>query len=412
MPETVTTMPEAVTKGTGIPKPTKKASQLDNFKTGAIGRVDATKDMSRADMDALVEDVLGHLPTEQTFEWDADINGIIVRLVTNSRHQFDFWVENWKPAPAGIKPHGFLYSVHSIPGRDAHAYYCPETYTAVFQNTEYYGQCKSWALGIAAMVLEHRFETHSIHGAAAEIDGKGVVLIAPTGTGKTTQVNRLMQHPRGKVIGDDWIYITVPKNQPENERLTVYQPEQALYVRTENAEAEPWLIPIFDNCRLENVVDQPGACESPSCKKGHCMFELGYDYCYWGFGNSRALLPREWMKGKEKVADTTPIDLIVLLRRDDDSPACVDLDEDSLVELLREGKTMIRPGAGPREAWGTYKSEPWYNPYLLQLDNDKQEWFFREEAKRAKAIVINTGLESETIQRTYERILEAAGVDA
>ncbi len=416
MPETVTMTQTQETAdqdwAANYPKPTKKAAALDNFVTGATGRVDATKDMTKAAMNDLVDDVLTHLPVSQTFEWNADIDGVIVRLVTNSRHQFEFWVENWKPADPDMKPHGFLYSVHGIEGRDTHAYYCPETYTAVFVNTEYYGQCKSWALGIAAMVLEHKFETHSIHGAAAEVDGKGIVLIAPTGTGKTTQVNRLMQHAKGKVIGDDWVYITVPRNHPEGEKLTVFQPEKALYVRTENAEAEPWLIPIFDNCRLENVVTTKGECESPSCNKGKCMFNMGYDYCYWGFGNSRALLPREWMKGKEKVADAVQIDLIVMLRRDDDSPAVEELDEDGLIELLKEGKTMIRPGAGAKELWGTYKSEPWYNPYLLQPDHARQEEFFRAEARNATCIVINTGLESETIEATYEKILQYAGVDA
>lgn len=413
MPTPVTHMDQktATEQKAQIPKPVKRAAQLDNYKTGSIGRVASEKGLSRPDMEALLEEVLPHLPEAQTFHWDADINGIVVRLVTNSRHQFDFWVENWLPAAQGVKPHGRLYSVSGVPGKQPHAYYCPELDTALFVNTEYYGQCKSWALGLAAAVLERKFETHSIHGAAAEVGGKGVVLIAPTGTGKTTQVNRLMQHPKGKVIGDDWVYITVPRDHPEDEPLVVYQPEQALYVRTENAESEPWLIPIFDNCRLENVVTEKGTCESPSCEKGHCMFEYGYDYCYWGFGNSRALLPREWMKGPQKVADTTPIDLIVLLRRDDESPACVELDEDSLVKLLREGRTMIRPGAGPREKWGTYGSEPWYNPYLLVPDDDKQEYFFREEAKRAKSIVVNTGLESETIGRTFQRILEHLGVD-
>jgi hypothetical protein len=411
----VTTMPQKTAtqqrSAARIPKPTKKASELDNFKTGSTGRVDSTKDLSRSRMEALLDEVLPHLPESQTFTWDADINGIVVRLVTNSRHQFDFWVENWLPAPTGVKPHGHLYSVSGVPEHEPHAYYSPELDTALFVNTEYYGQCKSWALGLAAAVLERKFETHSIHGAAAEVDGKGIVLIAPTGTGKTTQVNRLMQHPKGKVIGDDWVYITVPKDHPDEEKLTVYQPEQALYVRTENAESEPWLIPIFDNCRLENVVTDKGVCESPSCQKGHCMFNFGYDYCYWGFGNSRALLPREWMMGKKKVADTTPIDLIVLLRRDNESPAIEELDEESLVALLREGRTMIRPGAGPREKWGTYGSEPWYNPYLLVPDADKQEYFFRQEAKRAKSIVINTGLESETIEQTFQRILEHLGVE-
>ncbi len=383
---------------------------LDNFKTESQGRVDSTKNMSMKDMEAKLAEVLPHLKFNEAFERVANIDGVLVKLVTNSRHQYEFWTDNWHAAPEEVKPHGFLYSVNGVPGVDAHAYYCPEMDTALFVNTEYYGQCKSWALGLAAVVLERKFNTHSIHGAAAEVAGRGIVLIAPTGTGKTTQVNRLMQHPKGKVIGDDWVYIHHPHGLSENEKLTVFQPEVSLYVRTENAENEPWLVPVFDRCKVENVVDVKGECESPSCLDGKCMFDQGYDYCYWGFGNSRALLPREWMMGPERVKDETPIDLVVLLCRDEDAPSIRELDEAGLIEVLQEGKTMIRPGAGPRELWGTYKSEPWYNPYLLAPDHPRQEHFFREEAKRATCVVLNTAHQS--IEETYKLILKYAGVEA
>ncbi len=388
----------------------KARTHAENFHTISQGRVDSTKDMSAAAMEAKLDEVLPHLDFSHTFRRIANIDGVLVELVTNSRHQYEFWAENWHPASGHVRPHGHLYSVNDVPGHEAHAYYCPETDTALFVNTEYYGQCKSWALGLAAVILERKFNTHSIHGAAAEVAGKGIVLIAPTGTGKTTQVNRLMQHPEGKVIGDDWVYIAHPADLDDNERLNVYQPEVSMYVRTENAENEPWLIPVFDDCKVENVVDTRGDCESPSCEAGDCMFEQGYDYCYWGFGNSRALLPREWMMGPQKVKDETPIDLLVLLCRDEDAPSVRELDEDGLIEVLREGKTLIRPGAGPREKWGTYKSEPWYNPYLLAPDHPRQEAFFREEARRAKCVILNTAHQS--IEETYELILRYAGVDA
>lgn len=395
---------------TQVPATTTGGGHPHNFKTASQGRVEATKDMERGAMRRLLDDVLPHLQPSQTFRRTANIDGVLVELVTNSRHQYEFWTENWRPAPEKVKPHGQIYSVDGVPGMDAHAYYCPEMDTALFVNTEYYGQCKSWALGLAAVILERAFDTHSIHGAAAEVAGKGIVIIAPTGTGKTTQVNRLMQHPLGKVIGDDWVYIHHPRNLAPSDKLTVYQPEVSLYVRTENAENEPWLVPIFDKCHVENVVETRGDCESPSCQAGDCMFEQGYDYCYWGFGNSRALLPREWMMGPEKVKDETPIDLIVLLRRDEEAPSVEELDEDALVAVLKEGKTLIRPGAGPREKWGTYKSEPWYNPYLLAPDHARQEQFFRAEARRAKAVILNTA--HQTIEETCALILEYADVDA
>jgi hypothetical protein len=382
-------------------------TRLDNYETESKGRVGSTKDLTAAKLDKLLAGVLPTLKFNEKYEWDANINGIIVRLVTNSRHQYEFWVENWFPGPndGTVKPHAFIYSITGVPGKDAHAYYCKERNTSVFVNTEYYGQCKSWALGLAAVILEDNYDTHSIHGAAAEVDGKGVVIVAPTGTGKTTQVNKIIQHPKGKLLGDDWIYIPMPTNLEGSEypEFFVVQPERRIYVRTENAEEEQWLRPVFDRCKLENVLTDPAQCHHE--KGSTCQItDMGEDHCYWGFGNSRAILPREWMFGADKILNRASMKLIVLLRRDDESPAVVELDEDAAIEVLKEGRTLIRPGAGPKEKWGTYGSEPWYNPYLLAPNHAKQEAFFRNELRAAKCIIVNTG--KQTIQETYETILE------
>jgi len=384
------------------------AARINNYHTSSQGRVASTKDLSPKQLDELLRKCLPHLKYSEAMQWDARINGIVVRLVTNSQHQMDFWMENWWPGPNddSVQPQAFIYSINGVPNLEAHAYYCPDRDTSVFVNTEYYGQCKSWALGMAAKLLEQKFHTHSIHGACAMVEGKGVVIIAPTGTGKTTQVNRLFQHPSGKVVGDDWIYIAHPKpGQEEGFRFEVVQPERRLYVRTENAKEERWLKPIFDRCKLENVVEDPTKCMHEKGESCGIATE-GDTKCYWGFGNARAILPREWMLGPQKVGDRAPMDLIVLLRRDHESPAEVTLTPDQAIALLKEGRTMIRPGAGPKELWGKFGSEPWYNPYLLQPDHAAQERFFRAEMAHAKCVVINTGAPGETIQRTRDRILQ------
>jgi hypothetical protein len=389
-------------------KPTKATPVvLDNFQTSSKGRVGSTKDLTSKQLDDLLAKVKPHLKYNERYDWDANINGILVRLTTNSRHQYEFWVENWYPGPndGSTQPHAFIFSVNGVPNMDAHAYYCKERNTSVFVNTEYYGQCKSWALGMAAVILEDNFNTHSIHGACAEIDGKGVVIVAPTGTGKTTQVNKIIQHPQGKLLGDDWIYIRHPENidDIESPELFVNQPERRIYVRTENAYEEKWLRPVFDRCKLENVLTDASECHhEPGQKCG--IKDLGLGHCYWGFGNSRAILPREWMLGRDKVLNSANMRLIVLLRRDDTSPAIKELTPDEAIAVLKEGKTLIRPGAGPKEKWGTYGSEPWYNPYLMAPNHAKQERFFRNEMRAAKCIILNTGKQS--IQETYDTIVK------
>ena len=123
------------------------ATKLNNYVTASQGRVNSTKNLTPAQLDALLDKVLPLLDHANTYEWDANINGTIVRLTTNSLHQYEFWMANWWPGPNNdsVLPHGRIFSINGVPGEETHAYYCPDRYTAVFVNTEYYGQCKSWA---------------------------------------------------------------------------------------------------------------------------------------------------------------------------------------------------------------------------------------------------------------------------
>ncbi len=387
-------------------------AMLNNYITKETSRAKSRKDVPAEEMKSLLSNALAYLPHYRKFVWDANINGINVRYTGNSEHQYDFWRENWWPSPNNREslPHAFVYSVTGVPDMEPQAFYSPQLNTALFVNTEYYGQAKSWALGMAAAILERHYNTHSIHGACAEIDGKGAVIVAPTGTGKTTQVNKMFQHESGKVVGDDWVYIEHPGvlKSGVGHRFKIRQPERRLYVRTENEENEPWLRPILDGCKCENVVMRKEDCQNQQCwdrcQKGErrCVFDEGREWCFYAFANSRALLPREWMRGEEKVGDSATLNLIALLRRDNTSPAQVNLDPDDAIKVLLEGSYMIRPGAGPKEKWGTMAHEPWYNPYLLVRDDKKQEEFFRREIESARCILLNTGVES--IQQTHDRI--------
>ena len=343
----------------------------------------------------------------------ANINGVVIELTTNSAHQANFWSQNWWAADPKSVPNARMYSALGVEGMEPSAYYCPSLKSALFVNTEYYGQCKSWALGMAAAILEREANTLSIHGATALYEGKGVVIIAPTGTGKTTQAFRIFMNDHGKICGDDWAYVKFPEHADHSAPLVARQPERALYMRSESQKEQGWLREVFDMSSNENVVTSKGDCEHPegeegcSLTHGRCVFDEGKGWCYYAFGNSRVLVKREEILGSSKVVDEVPINLVVLLRRDDHSPPSVPLSPDEAIRVLQRGEYMILPGAGPRGKWGTISNEPWYNPYLLERDDGRQEAFFRLmfEKWKVPCLILNTGAEG--IQQSHERIVAA-----
>jgi hypothetical protein len=83
------------------------------------------------------------------------------------------------------------------------------------------------------------------------------------------------------------------------------------------------------------------------------------------------------------------------------------LDPDGAIGVLRKGEYMILPGAGPKESWGTISNEPWYNPYLLELDDDRQADFFRRMFTdwKVPCMILNTGVEG--IEESHRRIISA-----
>lgn len=385
---------------------------LHNYVTASTTRVKSDKNVAKTKFDQLRLKAEKKLTSNASLTSRANLNGVVVEFWGNSQHQYDFWRLNWNEARRDSGTDARIISAFGIEGVEPSAFYCPEKNESIFFNTEYYGQCKSWALGMAAAILEKARNTHSIHGACVDVGGKGVIIVAPTGTGKTTQAFKLMESPQGRIVGDDWVYI----DHNEGERLghvVGKQPEKSLYMRTESQLNKPWLRKIFDDSKCENVVTNKASCEftkgPTGCKltNGNCVFDDRFHWCYYAFGNSRALVPREQLFGREKVANEAKIRLLVLLRRDEISPAEAKLDVNEAIRVLRQGEYMIRPGAGPRESWGQLGHEPWYNPYLLHLDHTRQEQFFRAMISKfgVKCMLLNTGVES--VEATHKRIMSA-----
>jgi len=233
--------------------------------------------------------------------------------------------------------------------------------------------------------MEMQHDIHSIHGAAVDVGGTGIVIIAPTGTGKST-------HSYGLVLGleiarmhsDDWIYVDYVGGESQHaKRASATISERKFYIRTDIARTYPKLTELFRRCKLENVKND--------------------DFC--AFKNSRAILDPLWIGGPEKFINTTRLRAVVLLRRDEDSPAEVELKANEAIEILRKGAYMVLPGGGPQEEWGKIKYEPFYNPYLLVRDEEREQLqidFFNKLFEFASCHILNTGIE--TIEQSQTRI--------
>ncbi len=181
---------------------------------------DKTIDRSEGRRDALVNAAIAHMTKrgshDALFLHDVIIHGIRVRATTNSPHLHSFWVTNWYSPEqwrriTGLippaEPQVTVFALGGVGDQPEAAYYSRKTNTIVFFNTAYYGQLKSWVLGAVGRVLAEEFGIHSVHGACVEKNGKGVLYIAPTGTGKSTSSYGLMGYPETRFHSDDWVYV-------------------------------------------------------------------------------------------------------------------------------------------------------------------------------------------------------------
>jgi len=154
--------------------------------------------------------------SDRLYQHDVVIHGLKARAITNRAHLYDYWVDNWFSlaewqertglALAG-EPDITVYALGGVAGEEEAAYYSRDKNTIVFFNTSYYGQLKSWTLGAVGRILAADHGIHSIHGACIEREGRGVLYIAPTGTGKSTSSYGLMGLPETRFHSDDWVYV-------------------------------------------------------------------------------------------------------------------------------------------------------------------------------------------------------------
>ena len=357
--------------------------------TNVRGRVESSI-VSRKERDRLVARAEQALGTE-SYGWKASIDGFCLQLFTNSEHLYDFWVENWFSMNLEVKSHGRLYAVldPEFNGGKPHAFYNSETKTAVIFNTEYYGQVKSWALGITCDIAEDQHDIHSIHGSCIEVNGNGVVLIAPTGTGKSTHSYALLKMEGARLHSDDWLYVRFIGGVKG--RASADISERKFYIRTNIVRVFPEIRSMLDKCKLENVESLSQSEIEDVKRKGldESSIQMMMNDPYVAHEYSRAMLDPLWISGPEKFVDTTRARKVILLKRDKSDPEMVrKLDSEEAVGYL------------------TMQPEQFLNPYLIVKTSEKVEVrqdFFRRLFRFAPCFLVNT---VEPVDVVQERIRE------
>jgi len=346
--------------------------------------------------DALVAEMENHLSYEHYFEWNANINGVIIQLRTNVSHLNDFWIENWYPAQleAALEPHGIIYAVDGIAGREPRTFYNPETKTGVLVNTDNYTPLRSLALGLVMNVSERLFNVHAIRGMSADIDGNGLILVGPKGTKKTELFFALLSDKRFRLHSNDIVFVRFSGGIAMADSS-----ERKLFLPTNTVESYPRLASLFDNSKCENVITRKDDCQDAECLRlDDCRLDRGSPYCYKASKDAHALLDPYWIEGTAMHVKRTALRWMFILRSDNVSPPVVEIEVEDALRMLESGESL-----GIRQDLSPSKSEPYYNPHLLATSPEQMELqrsFFERFLENISCYLFNSGVASaEEIKR-------------
>ena len=283
------------------------------------------------------------------YDRKANLFGTCIKLYTNRRETKESWEDNFYAMGEMVKSHGRVVAHYADRGRQR-VRYEPYTHTAILSNVGYYGFVKSIALGVAGDILEDQHETYSVHGAAIDVDGQGIGMIAPSGTGKTTHAFGLLGMPRTRFVSDDWYFVRIFGRD-----AVAYSSEKNSYIREDIGKFWPQFAELVRKVRLD--------------------------------AQGRAVADVRWVVGREHMRESTTIRTLILLKRD------------------AKDRTIVRKLTA-REALAYLLREGFCNPHLLVSDRRKlalRRAFFREFLARTECYLVNTVLPP---LETQERIRE------
>ncbi len=281
----------------------------------------------------------------------AEIYGCCMKLLTELEYVKDRWVDNLYSMSENVRSHGRLVVLQE-PTQEMTIKYDPYTKTAFLINVDYYGWIKSLALAVAGDVLEDEHGIYSVHGAAIDVGGTGVSLIAPSGTGKTTHSWGLLGLENARLVADDWYFVRLSRREP-----LAFGSEKNCYIEAEIGKI--W-------GEYERLVEK-----------------VHFD------PNGRAVVNVRWIVGSGGVIPMTTMHKIIMLKRDPK-------DKNTVTNLTAEGalKYLIVSG--------------FCNPHLLVRDDRKTELrknFFSQYLKQTEAYLLNTTAPPEKTQEMIRGII-------
>lgn len=373
--------------------------RLDNTITQIKGTVEAETEVNLKIRESLLAEIEQHLTCDAYYEWNVNIAGVIVQLRTNVKHLHDFWVDNWYPAEleSDLEPHGIVYAVNGIAGREPRAFYNAETRTGIIINCDSYEQVRRWALGIVTDVIERQADTHTIHGACIDFDGRSLAIIAPPGVGRGTLCYGLVQNARARIHSNDCFFV---RYTPSEAIADIS--ERKFYLRTRVARTYSYLAPLFDRSKLENVVTTKDDCVNTKCENlDDCDLDRGETHCYWASKYSRAMLDPYWIGGIGKYVKRSKLAWLIILRKDNISRAIEGLKPEDALKYIEEGKYASSGGI-----LETTRNEPFYNPYILNPTPERlrlHRRYYEYLLKLVPCYLVNTGATKMT--RLIEKLL-------
>jgi hypothetical protein len=194
------------------------------------------------------ERLMADIYSSDLYERKAAIHGTCLKLFTDSREFKEMWEDNFEPMPEWIRPHARLFAVCNK-RKKLRVLYEPLSKTVIVYNCDYYGWIKSIALALVAdffedFTSEHR--RHSIHGSFVDHGGKGVAIVGPPKSGKTTLTYGLLLDMKYSFLTDDWFFVRLADGD-----TLVYASEKNSYIRSDLAENWPALAKKLKGLKLD-----------------------------------------------------------------------------------------------------------------------------------------------------------------